>query len=87
MRGCTGCFHLADLYATGDGVAQDFERAADLYREACWSRYAEACYAWGVLYQNGTGVDRRPAQGAALIRRACDLGYTEACPEDEEAGS
>jgi hypothetical protein len=67
-------------------VAQDFERAAELYREACNSRHGEACYQLGQLYQSGTGVPRQPGRAVGYISRACNYGYQLACPE-EESGS
>ena len=80
----SGCFELGELHATGTGVEQDFDRAAELYRRACDRRHAEGCYSLGVMYENGTGVRRQSSRAASLFRRACDLGYEDACETESE---
>ncbi|MBH0184682.1 MAG: sel1 repeat family protein [Nitrospira sp.] len=51
-----GCFNLGLMYATGQGVKQDFFQAVDLYRKACDGGSAAGCLNLGGMYQNGQGV-------------------------------
>ena len=48
QHGCDGgyypsCAFLADLYAAGEGVERDEERAAQLYEQACAGGFEDAC--------------------------------------------
>ena len=59
------------------------ENAADLYREACEDKHAEACFRLAGLYQNGAGVFRDTNRSKSLYKRACDFGYLEACKKNK----
>ena len=56
-------FNLGVMYATGDGVPQDYQEAVKWYRRAADQGYADAQYNLGVMYYNGEGViqDKREA--------------------------
>ena len=69
------------LNEAGQGVTQDFGRAASLYRRACESRHGEACFRLAGLYEKGAGVRRDPDRATSTMRRACESGYAEACPK------
>src|SRR5581483_1338393 len=49
-------FNLAVLYARGDGVAQDYARAASWFREAAINGNVPAQFNLGVLYERGLGM-------------------------------
>ena len=53
MRGCT---NLGNMYRAGGGVAQDFNRAADLYEQACNGGDLRGCNNLGDMYQAGDGI-------------------------------
>ncbi len=74
-----GCSQLGDLYAFGDGIAQDYAQAASLYRKACDGGGAEGCYSLGWLYDQGHGVTQDSAQAHSLFNRACDGGNMDGC--------
>ena len=68
------------MYETGQGVAQDYRRAAQWYEKAALQGHAQAQYQLGNLYREGLGVEeslieaeqwwqRAAAQGIALARR------------------
>ena len=61
------------------GLTQNFQRAAELHRQACASGYGEACYRLAGLYEKGAGVRRDAERAATMMKRACDNGYTAAC--------
>jgi TPR repeat protein len=74
-----GCFSFATLYESGQGLTQNFQRAAQLHREACEDGYGEACFRLAGLYDKGAGVVRSPDRATSFKRRACQLGYADAC--------
>jgi TPR repeat protein len=83
-----GCFHLAGLIAAGEGVTQDWERARELYEQACngtlrdgegSAPVAESCHRLAELYVAGNGIERDVFRAGSRFRRACSLGHQEAC--------
>ena len=76
------------MHARGVGVTQDYDRAVELFEEACYGRrqrehgsraFAESCVRVGDMFANGEGVERDLYRAARYFRRACALGYEEAC--------
>ena len=57
-------------FAEGDGVPQDYARAARFYRLAAEKGLAAAQYALGYLYATGKGVPRDFKQAAIWYRKA-----------------
>ncbi|MEX2479380.1 MAG: tetratricopeptide repeat protein [Gammaproteobacteria bacterium] len=49
-------YFLGRMYADGQGVAKDPERAAEWYRKAAEQGVADAQFRLGQLYENGDGV-------------------------------
>ena len=74
-----GCHNLGVLYATGEGVPQDFVRAASLFERACVGGDADGCLTLGRMYYNGVGLAQNHTRSAALFERACAGGVVEAC--------
>jgi hypothetical protein len=70
---------LGKLYEQGQGVPQDYKKAAALYREAIKTanEYAqEPQWRLGHLYEEGIGVDRNDAAAIALYTHAAlSCGY------------
>ena len=73
------CRVLGLMYETGQGVAQDAERAAELYELACDSGEPNGCTDLALLYDSGTGVNRDRDRATGLYRTACDGGAQLAC--------
>jgi VWFA-related protein len=71
-------YNLAVMYDTGQGVPQDYAKAATWYRKAADHGMAKAQFNLAVLYANGLGVPQDLGQAAAWYRRAADLEYAPA---------
>ena len=90
------CNYLADYYADGHGVAQDYVRAAELYAKvaACrehlaaedYFRQSKAAYIIGTFHEQGLLPDASPAQAAEWYSKALDDTATYAAPAVALAG-
>jgi len=69
------------MYNTGDGVARDDGKAAQLHKKACDGGDAGGCYDLGTTYESGADRDK----AAPLHQKACSGGRTEACEALESA--
>ena len=65
-------------YSTGEGVAQDFAKAARWLRKAAEQGYAEAQCALGILYAAGKGVVQDDTEAVQWFRKAAEQGHAEA---------
>ncbi len=68
-------FALANLYAGGEQVDQDYQQAGYWYRQAAERGFASAQYNLGVLYDRGLGVVAEPAVAAEWYARAAAQGH------------
>ncbi|MEO5923836.1 MAG: tetratricopeptide repeat protein [Bryobacteraceae bacterium] len=75
----TSCFMLGSLYAVGQSVNRNAERAATLYQQSCTSGFLRACGMLGEAYIAGEGVPRDMAKARQIFERACGAGYQPAC--------
>jgi uncharacterized protein len=76
------CVKLGTLFEAGEHVAQNYERAARLYRRSCGEfEYGEGCARLAQMYTRGAGVHRDSSEAAQLTREACKLGHTASCPK------
>ena len=64
----------ATRYEHGEGIAQDYDRAIQLYCAAARRGHVQAQYQLGWMYANGRGVTRNDAQAAAWFRLAAAKG-------------
>ncbi len=70
---------LAAIYTAGrGGVTQNFEKAAQWFREAADRGISNASYNLGVLYHQGLGVERDLDRALYWYREAAKLGHPEA---------
>lgn len=70
---------LAAIYTAGrGGVTQNFDKAAQWFREAAGAKVANASYNLGVLYHQGLGVDRDLDRALYWYREAAKNGHPEA---------
>ncbi len=65
-------YEMAVRYATGDGVAQDYARAAAWFREAAINGIAAAQYDLGILYERGLGLAADPIEAVIWYQSAAD---------------
>jgi soluble lytic murein transglycosylase-like protein len=66
---------LAQRYDQGEGVAQDFARANELYCRAARAGNAEAQFRLGWIYASARGVRRDSGVAAALFAMAAEQGH------------
>lgn len=65
---------LGIIYASGNGVRQDFNKAAELFEKSAIQGLPGAQYNLGRLYQMGRGVPKDDAMAASWTRRAAEGG-------------
>jgi TPR repeat protein len=73
------CRALGVMYAEGNGMAPDPERATKLFAQACTGGNLPACNYLALALAEGMGVERQPAKAAEVYQKACDGGYKIAC--------
>ena len=74
----TAQYNLGELYAKGNWVNQDYEKAAKWYRKAAEQGYAKAQFNLGILYDNGDGVEQDYAEAVKWYRKAAEQGDAKA---------
>lgn len=74
-----GCFNAAQLYAKGEGVEQDHQRAAELYSKACDGAEMAGCVWLGAMYDVGDGILQDTFRALQLFEIACDNGDMAGC--------
>jgi len=67
------------MYQNGEGVAQDLNRAADLFMRACDAGGSQGCVNLGSMYLRGQGVPKDLDRAADLFKKACDAGLDRGC--------
>lgn len=63
---------LGHMYEDGDGVDQNLEIAAELYRKSAEQNYPSGMHDYGEFLLYGCGVNANPAEGFRLISEAVD---------------
>jgi TPR repeat protein len=71
-------WRLGRLFETGDGVARNLHRAAELYEAASRAGLAAAQNSLANLYLGGVGVPVDYAKALELYRAAAEQGFSEA---------
>lgn len=71
-------FELALQYENGEGVAQDYSRAVQLYCDAANHGDSRAFFDLGWMYANGRGVPRDDGIAVGWWRKAADSGVPQA---------
>ncbi|MCJ2164978.1 MULTISPECIES: tetratricopeptide repeat protein [unclassified Pseudodesulfovibrio] len=67
-------YHLAVMYAEGQGVQQDYAKAASLLEQAVAQEQEDAQLMLGLFNIYGDGVPKDPAKGAELIKASAVNG-------------
>lgn len=70
--------NLANCYAKGEGVPQDFEQAVYWYRKAAEQGYAQAQTQLGIAYKEGQGVAKDLDAAKMWLERAAEQNDTTA---------
>ncbi len=71
-------YNLGWLYANGNGVAVDMDRAFYWWKQAAAQGHADAEFAIGLAYTTGEGVERDLAEAVRWIYRAAWQGHPDA---------
>ncbi len=69
---------LGNCYYNGDGVEQDYKKAAYWYGKSAESGNAIPEYNLGLLYEYGDGVEQDSAKAAEWYRKSAEQGYERA---------
>jgi len=69
--------NLGMLYEAGQGVSQDYFKAADWYRQAAEQGYAPGQINLGDLFRAGHGVPKNPVETAKWYRKAAEQSDPE----------
>lgn len=69
---------LGVMYRNGEGVPQNYAKAAEWYRNAAEQGLAAAQYNLGAMYKNGEGVDRNLVVAYVLWNLAAAQGNDDA---------
>ncbi len=72
---------LAECYSDGNGVNEDLELAAKLWKQGADAGSSEATGRLGVCYVLGQGVDKNQEKGVELLERAVKEGNARAMNE------
>lgn len=78
------CEFAGRMYETGEGAAQDYERAAKLYDQACNGGRDQACAHLAMMYDIGLAVEEDPERAHELYDKACAKGNRWACKREEQ---
>ncbi len=71
-------YNMGLLCALGQGVPQDFKRAAEWYEKAARQGVAAAQYNLGVIYANGQGVPQNVTEAREWFTKAAEQGVAQA---------
>ena len=71
-------WELGCMYAEGEGVSQDYEKAAKWFRKAAEQGYAVSQYELGRMYAKGQGVEKNDKEAAKWFRKAAEQGRAKA---------
>jgi hypothetical protein len=69
---------LGEMYATGNGLLQDYAEALSWFRKAAAQHYAPAQFALGLMYRHGRGTREDMIEAARWYQRAPEQGHAEA---------
>ena len=69
---------LGQMYRTGKGVDQSYERAAEYYEAAARQGHDNAQYNLGLLYVRGQGVEQSSETARAWMIKAAEQGHENA---------
>jgi TPR repeat protein len=71
-------YNLGLLYARGEGVPQDYQKAIGWYQKAAEQGVPAAEYNLGVMYANGQGVPANPQEASKWFLKAAQEGVSGA---------
>lgn len=78
-------FAIGAMYANGQGIPQDYQKAAAWYRKAAEQGHARAQYHIGAMYDIGQGVPQNYRLAAMWFRKAAETEAANRRPAPAEA--
>ena len=63
--------NLGVMYANGEGVTQDYEKAVEWYQKAAQQGFANAQYNLGVMYEHSKGVTQDYEKAVEWYQKSC----------------
>lgn len=79
LKNQSSCVNLGLMFASGQGVAQDNNKAATLFQGACNGSIGSGCERFGVALHNGLGIQADLPRAADTFKKGCDLKSASAC--------
>lgn len=73
------CRTLGDLHVAGDGVEQDYERAAKLFELACSVGDGPSCTKAGAMIDDAPRMPGEPVRAFQFYLQACTANDAEGC--------
>ena len=73
------CSDIGFLYLQGEGVKQDYQKAAELFKKACDGSSRSDCFILANLYRDGKGVEQNYQKAAKLYQKSCNNGEMYSC--------
>ncbi len=67
------------MYCKGEGVENDYLKAAALYEKTCNGGEAYGCKVLGDMYYKGEGVEKDYLKAIQFIEKACNNGLKREC--------
>ena len=74
----TAQHNLGVMYAKGEGVEKDLDKAAELYEQAAAQGEVAAQYNLGIMYKDGIGVEKDLHKAAEFYKQAAAQGHAPA---------
>ena len=65
-------FHLANMYAAGEGIQKSLTQAVKLYKRSAKRGYANAQYNLGIMYYTGEGVTKSTSKAVKWWKKAAE---------------
>ncbi len=73
------CSIIGNMYFKGDGVKQDFAKAAKPLERACYYGEIRSCTLLGLLYERGDGIAQNINKATVIYQKACNSGDPLGC--------
>lgn len=73
------CFTLGRMYAKGDGIRQDKQKAAQFFDQACGLGDNGGCFYLGRMYEQGDGIRQDKLKAAKLFDKVCSSESAPGC--------
>jgi serine/threonine-protein kinase len=77
----SACTNLGEMYADGQGVAENDSAAVPLLRRACDGGHMRGCARLGAIYAETNGAYADPKGAIRLLSKGCDAEEAAACSQ------